>query len=264
MTARPALAAALVAAALVGCDGETFPFARGRVEATDTHTRTLVLEGRELVLDGFAGRVTLREVPRSDDRVVARFTRRARGATLASAADRLHGVGVDEAGDGALYQFVWRTTLAAGASVDADVAVPPGTRIVVRLGEGALAAEGLTGGLDAEVGSGPVELSRHAAPATRVHTGRGPVRLTASAVPADATWTLSTEAGPVRLVVPTGAGLVLDAQTGAGRFVVPPLGGETRTESPDGTRLRGTLGGGGASITLRSGLGSVHVRQREM
>jgi len=235
----------------------------GRAEATATEERTVALDGRTLVLDGFAGDVRI-ETDAAATGVRVRFDRRARGATEASARERMVAIRIEEAGDDELYQYVWRADgPGSGLSVDAVATVPPGARVVVRTGAGGVAADGPIERLDVEAGAGAVVVGRASARSLRVDVGAGDVTVDASAVPAGARWTLETGAGDVDLAVPAGASVRIDAESAAGavtdRGLPGGLGsaGVDRPDSPAGARLRATLGRGAASILVRTGAGDV-------
>lgn len=240
-------------------DGE---LVRGRLEATDVETRAVRLDGRTLVLDGFAGTVTL-TADASATEVSAQFTRRARGATEASARERLADVTLEEAGDGELYQYVWRTRLDAGASVDAEVTLPPGAAIVLRLGAGTLQATGLTGSLDAEVGAGTATLDSTSLSALRLDVGSGTVAVDAVRVPTGAAWTLETGAGTITLGLPARASVRVDARTAAGGVSAQGLAftDERLSGGPADRRFRGTLGTGAASVEASTGAGAITLRR---
>ena len=132
-------------------------------EATAEETRAVRLDRRELVLDGFAGDVRVTAVVGLDEAEVV-FTKRAMGTTEAQAEGRLEQIRIEEAGDGEMYQFMWRTDLEGTGSVDAAVRVPLAANVVVRLGAGEIAANGLRGTLDAETGSGDVRVNHVRSP----------------------------------------------------------------------------------------------------
>jgi hypothetical protein len=245
-----------------GARGETASEATaGRAEATATEERTVALDGRTLVLDGFAGDVRV-ETRASATGARVRFTKRARGATEASARERMAAIQLNEAGDGDLYQYVWRAgEQTAGLSVDAVAGVPPGTDVVVRTGTGGVAVDGALGSLDVEAGAGTVVVGRAGARALRVEVGAGDVTVSATDVPAGARWTLEAGTGDVDLSVAPGASVRIDAESRAGAVVDRGLEGARveRSASTAGGRLRATLGRGEATVRLRTGAGTVTV-----
>lgn len=253
--------AAAVLAMAVGlwscADGPPVP-RTGRAEAAADTVRTVPLKGRLLVLDGFAGTVTLRSNAVATAATV-RFTRRARGATRASAAARLEAIQINEASDESIYQLVWRTTLSEGASVDAEVTLPLSAGAVVRLDRGDLAAHNLRGPLDAAVSVGEIRLDSLRSSTVRASIGRGRVATTAAAVPPGARWHLRVGRGDAAVRLPAEASAVVVAATGAGTVTVRglPLSRVERQRTGEGSRLRGQLGDGEATVRVETGAGRV-------
>ncbi|MEL6617010.1 MAG: hypothetical protein AAFQ43_14810, partial [Bacteroidota bacterium] len=103
--------------------------------------RTVRLDGRQLILDGFAGDVRLTAVPGLEDAEVL-FTKRASGVAEAQAEGRLAQIHIRQAEDDELVQFVWRTDLEGAGTVDAEVRLPLDADVVVRLGTGHLDVTG--------------------------------------------------------------------------------------------------------------------------
>ncbi len=219
----------------------------------------MALNGRTLVLDGFAGDVRV-EVDPAATGVHLQLVRRALGATEASARERLERVTVETGGDDELYQVVWRATSPGGQmdpddglSADAVATVPPGTPVAVRTLRGGVAVDGPTGDLDVGIGAGEIVVGRASALRLRLDARAGDVTLAAARIPSGAAWTVETLAGSIDVSLPPGADVDLDASTGAGRVVD---GGEDA-----GTRRRATLGRGGASLRVRTQAGNVTIGQ---
>ena len=79
-----------------------------------------------------------------------------------------------------------------------------------------------------------------------------------SPVPGDVR--LETGAGAIEVVVPNDAALTIDAETGIGSVHSDlPIASRTREDS-DG--IKGTINGGGKSLHLRSGAGSISIKSR--
>ena len=79
-----------------------------------------------------------------------------------------------------------------------------------------------------------------------------------SPVPGDVR--LETGAGAIEVVVPNDAALTIDAETGIGSVHSDlPIASRTREDS-DG--IKGTINGGGKSLRLRSGAGSITIKSR--
>ena len=254
--------------ALAGCQPSATPAAApgllaGRAEATEAEERTVALGGRTLVLDGFAGDVRVETLAGATG-VRVRFVRRARGATEASARERLAAITIEEGSDADLYQYVWRANRPTGIaeeglSVDVVATVPPGAAVVVRTLAGGVAVDGPLGDLDVGVGAGTVVVGRAASRALRVDVRAGDVTVTAAAFPAGARWTVETGAGDVDLSVPDGASARIDASTDEGRVADRGLPEAARVVRSGGGRLDATLGRGGADVRLHTAAGTVTV-----
>ncbi len=205
---------------LAGCRDAAPPAPVGRTEATEGEQRTIPLDGRTLVLDGFAGDIRV-EVDSSMTTAQVRLVRRARGLTEASARARLPAITVETGGDADIYQIVWRADrpdVIAEDGLRADVIafVPAGTPVVVRTAAGGVAIFGATGDLDVGIAAGTVQVERAVARRLRVDARAGDVAVSAADLPRGAEWTVSTAAGDVDFSVPDGASVRVDAQTAAG------------------------------------------------
>ena len=127
------------ALALAACGDAPLRPSPGGVAARDTLVRSVDLRGRTLVLDGHDGHV---EIDTAAGPATLRFVRTARGATRASAEERLEAVAFYEVEADALVQFVWASEL-EGTGVRATARVPPGADLVVELDRGTIRARGL-------------------------------------------------------------------------------------------------------------------------
>ena len=130
------------ALALAACGEVPVRPSPGRATVRDTLARTVDLRGRTLVLDGHDGRV---EIDTAAGPATLQFVRTARGATRASAEERLASVAFYEVEADALVQFVWASEL-EGTDVQATARVPPGADVVVELDRGTIRAHGLAPG----------------------------------------------------------------------------------------------------------------------
>ena len=220
----------------------------------------MTLGARTLVLDGFAGDVRVETDPAAVGARV-RVTRRARGATDASARARLALVTVETGGDETLYQIVWRANAApseAGLRADVVATVPPGTRVVVRTLAGGVALDGPLGDVDVGVGAGAVLVGRAAARVLRVDVQAGDASVSAAGIPPGASWTVETGAGSVDLALAPDANVRVDASSDAGRVDVRGLAG-AQVQRASGSRLVATLGRGAARVRLHTAAGNVRV-----
>ena len=110
----------------------------------------------------------------------------------------------------------------------------------VETGGGQLALANIRGKLDAETAGGFISAK------------------IPSPVPGDVR--LETGAGAIEVIVPSDAALTIDAETGIGSVHSDlPIASRTREDS-DG--VKGTINGGGKSLHLRSGAGSISIKSR--
>ncbi|MDX1531514.1 MAG: DUF4097 family beta strand repeat-containing protein [Rhodothermales bacterium] len=268
---RRSLLLLLPFALLVGCGGED-DVARteegllrlGREEARAVTERTVRLDGRTLVLSADAGSVTVVGDPAA---VEARlqFERVARGATEASAAERLERLTIEEAGDGEIYQYVVESAEVEGARVHVEAVVPANTPLVVQLDRGAVRLSGVTGELQVENENGDVELAGVAGERVRVTTRRGAIAAGFGTLPAGADIRLETENGDLGLTLPATVDAAVRVTTDAGDIAVQGLAFANRDldETDAGMRFSGRLGRGSARIVAETGVGDVLLQQGE-
>ena len=253
-----ALALTLVALAPLAACGPDGPATE---EVTAEERRAVRLDGRQLVLDGFAGDVSVTAVPGLDEVEVV-FTKRAKGATEGQAQGRLEQIRIEEAGDGELYQFVWRTDLEGTVRVDAEARVPLAADVVVRLGAGEITANGLRGPFDAETGAGDLRADHLRTPSLTARTGSGDLTLGAAFLPPEARWTGETGSGDLVLQLAPSASARVRAESGAGGLDLDPrLAFSNVRQSGDVARVgfQGTLGAGQARVDVNTGAGDVEL-----
>jgi hypothetical protein len=151
-------------------------------------------------------------------------------------------------------------------------------RITLRTSDGSVRAVGIKGELDVESGDGSVTVedgdgvirlstgdggitSSGRFDSVRVKSGDGSVTVRAdrgSEMKAD--WSIATEDGSIALYLPETFNSELDAQTGDGRVrsEFDVQGGQP--DDPHRRRLRGKLGSGGNLLRIRTGDGSISLR----
>lgn len=234
---------------------------RGRESASESETRGVDVGERNLVLDGFAGSVTVTAEPGAEQARLT-FTRIAHGATPESAAARLGSISIEETGDEEIYQYVWRSSLNEGVRVDAEATVPPETPVVVRLSAGDVRLGGLTETVDVATEGGDVTASGLEGRMITLVTTAGTIRASAAAVPDSARWDVRSGGGDVRIGLPVAAAVQIQTETDAGAIRVEGLDVQNETRETDGSRarLRGNLGDGGALLQARTNAGDVVLR----
>jgi DUF4097 and DUF4098 domain-containing protein YvlB len=134
-------------------------------------------------------------------------------------------------------------------------------RVDLSSGDGSIKARELAGDVVAHTGDGSITLTGKLT-AVRARTGDGSVRIQAekgSAPTGD--WEVTTGDGSVTLEIPEGFDAELDAHTGDGGIhmngiTVSNVSGEIRRNT-----VRGRLGNGGKVVRLRTGDGSITLKQ---
>jgi hypothetical protein len=140
-------------------------------------------------------------------------------------------------------------------------------------GSGGIQASGVAGAITAKTGSGSITVEQVGKGDVDVSSSSGTVRVQGihGALRASTTsgglhiegeptgeWTLSTSSGSVRVDVPSGQGFELDAHTGSGSIdvdmPVSVVGSLSRRS------LRGSVGGGGPRLQVRTSSGSINIR----
>ncbi len=222
-------------------------WAGGRLRETDEETFEDVGEEPRLVVDNFAGTVTVVAGERDTIEVVA--TKRA------NTQNRLDDIEVDWSQNELGVEISTRRGSLQGgqASVDLDVTAPPGTQIELRLGAGDIRIEDINGEMTVNSGTGDID----------VRGARGPVNLSTG------TGDIHVEDVDDELIARTGTGRV-DVQGADGRADLRSGTGDIDYEGrPEGAS---SFEAGVGDITLRlptdadveidltSGLGNVSVR----
>lgn len=134
----------------------------------------------------------------------------------------------------------------------------------VRTGDGSIQASEIDGHVDVETRDGSITIEGTLR-AVRADSGDGSIKLTARTGSAmDADWAASTGDGSIEVRVPDGFGAEVDAASSDGRVRIDKLGGQQdgreRGESRDHSSARGKIGDGGKVLKLRTGAGSISLK----
>ena len=137
--------------------------------------------------------------------------------------------------------------------------------LVLNTGDGSVTVDGAEGRLALETGDGGVNVTGRLS-AVKMHTGDGSIvyRAEAGAAMAD-DWDISTGDGSVSLFLPRVFGAELDAHTGDGSIRNElAIASSTTSSSDESSRrtVRGRLGDGGYQLRVRTGDGSITLRER--
>ncbi len=141
---------------------------------------------------------------------------------------------------------------AHSGSGDIGIAVTAGS-VTARTGSGDINVLGTSGSFEAHTGSGDVRAGRIAGP-MMASTGSGDIE---AAQTAPGAVEMRTGSGDVRLNLPAEAAFTLDIQTGSGSIRTSQpvmMSGNHRRN-----HLEGTVRGGGPSVVVRTGSGSVTI-----
>ena len=130
----------------------------------------------------------------------------------------------------------------------------------VRTGDGSIRLEHVKGAVDATSGDGSIEIEGEI-DGLRARSGDGRVHLHAANKALSSDWSLATGDGAVVVEVPDGFSAELDATTGDGRVEVRDVPFSGSSDSRHRGAARGRIGDGGARVTIRTGDGSITVRQ---
>jgi DUF4097 and DUF4098 domain-containing protein YvlB len=126
-------------------------------------------------------------------------------------------------------------------------------------GDGAIAGNDLDGKFDAVSGDGRVRLTGRF-DALKIKSGDGSVE--ARALPGstlDSAWSIATSDGSVDVALPKDLKATIDASSGDGRITSDlPI---TIEGAVSKSRISGKMNGGGPSISIHTGDGSVHLKQ---
>lgn len=255
----------LVLAACGGSEGEAGDLLAGRARASEAEVRRVDLAGRTLLLDGFAGTITVAGTNEPGTRAVLRFERVARGATEGSARRRLDGVRIEEAGDAEVVQYLLRASPDEGAEVNVRAQVPRAAALQIRLGTGTVYLSGAGGEVGVEVGGGPIRATGLAGRRVALRTGAGAVEAAAERVPDRADWRFETRAGGITVTLPTGAPARVEAEARTGVIRVDGLAfrDERLDRRAAGARFSGRLGEGTGRIVARADVGRIAFRPAE-
>jgi hypothetical protein len=131
----------------------------------------------------------------------------------------------------------------------------------VHTGDGSIKLEGLNGGLDADTGDGGISAGGKLT-SVRARSGDGSV--TIHAAPGSSTnadWDVVTGDGSVIVELPDGFGAELDAHTGDGGVRLQDVTLSNVSGQIGRNNVKGTLGGGGRTLRVRTGDGSITLRR---
>jgi hypothetical protein len=160
-------------------------------------------------------------------------------------------------------------------SIRVEIRVPNGSLASVHTHDGSITVEGLRGALKLKTGDGHIEATRvdgtldastsdgsirvrGRLDGLALHTGDGSIEAELSqGSKMTSAWDVNTGDGHVTLRLPQSFGADLDAHTGDGGVEVNfPI---TTSGSVGGHDLRGKIGGGGPTLKIRTGDGTIRV-----
>ncbi|HET7617005.1 MAG TPA: DUF4097 family beta strand repeat-containing protein [Vicinamibacterales bacterium] len=136
-----------------------------------------------------------------------------------------------------------------------------GGQMSLTTGDGSVTLDGGDGELELETGDGGVNVAGKLA-VVKIHTGDGSISFRAGdGTEMTGDWSISTGDGGITLQLPAHFGAMLDAHTGDGSIrneldVIAGDGGEVSRRT-----VRGRLGDGGRTLKVRTGDGSIRLRE---
>jgi DUF4097 and DUF4098 domain-containing protein YvlB len=138
-----------------------------------------------------------------------------------------------------------------------------GGELLMNTGDGSISVDGAEGSLELDTGDGGVNVSGRLG-AVKLHTGDGSIIYRAEPESRMSNnWEVTTGDGTVTIYLPSGFSADLDAHTGDGSISNELSVAES--SAGDGERrrrtLRGRLGDGGRQLRIRTGDGSIRLRQ---
>ena len=223
----------------------------GAVEATDSLHRIVSPADRQLVLDGFRGRIDLQG--RRGETADLTLTTRGRGADSTAARAMRDDVQITETGTADTYTFEMTTNRPAQSTVDVAGTVPTGVSLRILQESGQVNLRGVRGDLVVRQRFGNVTI-RDAAGAVDVSTETGDLAVAMDAVPRGARIVLRTANGDVHAAFPPDAPVQVDAQTRSGEVRVQGLTFRRERLTPvrAGARYTAQIGTGGTVVELRT------------
>ena len=152
-----------------------------------------------------------------------------------------------------------------------------GQGLQVSTGSGSLAVSDVTGQVDLETGSGSTQVERVTGPGLTLDSGGGSARLAAIDVAQlnieassggvdvellriypGGTYEIETGSGGVVIKLPADASLDLELETDSGKIVYTGL--PLRVHHQEAGELEGTMGAGGATLSVEAGSGGIVIR----
>ena len=136
-----------------------------------------------------------------------------------------------------------------------------GGEVNAHTGDGSIKLDGVNGALDVDTGDGSITVAGKLT-SVRARSGDGSVTIRAEpgSAPSD-DWDIVTGDGSVTLEVPDGFGAELDAHTGDGGIHIQDVTLSNVSGTIGNHTVRGRLGSGGRALRVRTGDGSITLRQ---
>lgn len=232
----------------------------GTTEVTEAIERSVSLNNRTLVLEGFAGSIRLNGTSAAQARL--EFVKKARGGNDEDALRKLEGISIDEVGDNQSYRYTMRSEDAGLASVDITGDVPVNTSVRIQTESGHLALSGVEGPIRITHQNGSIDIAG-ARRTVEAETRSGDITLGLSTLADGSDVRLRTYNGDVYLTLPQATSATIEAGTSAGTVSVNGITFAERALTPRGAGalFRGRLGEGDTEISLQTENGSIHIRE---
>ncbi len=132
-------------------------------------------------------------------------------------------------------------------------------QMTIATGDGSVTIDNAEGDVNIDTGDGSVSVAGKLG-GVKLHTGDGAITFRAEpGTVMNADWSLVTGDGGIVLYLPTDFGAQLDAHTGDGT-IRNDLKIQNENSESERRTLRGTLGAGGKTLTIRTGDGGIHLK----
>ena len=230
----------------------------GSEETSDVVERVIAPGSRSLILEGFAGSLTLS----ASDSDVARLTitRTARGDSPEEAASELTRLDIEETGDETSYRYHFTASDQAMSRFDVEGTVPAQTPIRIRWVAGDIALRETAGNVDVQTQHGDIRYSG-SAQTVNLRTRNGSVAAKLSSISAETDANLLTANGDVSVGVPPSSSAHIEASTSAGNIITGPIAFVSESLSPmdAGARFQARLGAGEGRVRLATQHGSIDI-----
>ncbi len=256
----------LVAVALMAACGRTEiaqeddgTLVLGNSVYSKTDSRGVIPGGRSIVIQGTNGNVDI--VGTNSTSASLDFTVVARGSSDDAAQRLAEKITVEEVGDETSYTFSVDTPSPELSSVNVTARIPIGTELRIEMRSGNVQIVGVDGPVTTGLMNGSIKYAGSSDKVT-MRTRNGDVSASFLAARANSRAVLNTSNGDIVLALPGNAAAKVETATSSGIVRTQGLTFSNQALDPTGagSKFRGTLGGGGATIESKTFHGDIYVK----